>query len=313
MTKVLVAGGAGFIGSNLSERLLARGDDVHIVDDLLTGRRQNVPDGASWREMDAADPAYIDAHAGDWDLVVHLAGASSLPLFDKDPLHLGQAVTAFQNSLEVARRSDAKVAFASTSSFYARCPKPYREDMGVWPATLYEASKLAMEQCAQAYAATHGIDTAALRFFSVYGPREQGKGRLANVVSQFLWSMRRDVPPVLYGDGTQTRDFTYVDDLLDGILTAVDHVSGFEAYNIGTGVEHTFNDVVAMLNKALGTDIEPTYVPNPVRNYVQETLADTSRLEALGWSAKVDLASGIQRLVEKEDPVDDGLLASIKV
>ena len=302
--KVLVAGGAGFIGSNLVARLLRQGHEVAVVDNLLTGSRTNVP-GTAIHRLDCASPRYLEAYkGGGWDLVVHLAGASSAPLFDERPSHAAEAVAAFQNSLEVARACGAKVAFASTSSLYARSPKPFREDMHVIPGTLYEFSKHAMEGLAQAYHLRHGIETTAFRFFSVYGPNEQAKGRFANVVTQFSWAIRRGEQPVVYGDGTQTRDFTHVDDVLGALELCVRKSQGFQVYNIGTGIEHTFNDVVRMLNEALGTDVPPRYVPNPVPNYVAETLADTQKLRALGWRPTVELREGIERLVREPLPVE---------
>lgn len=309
--RVLVAGGAGFIGSNLVERLLARGCEVHVADSLLTGSRANVPDVPFW-EGDCASRAYRDRFGQEpWDAVFHLAGASSAPMFDERPEHAADAVAAFQNSLEVARACAAPLAFASTSSFYAGCPKPFREDMQVMPSTLYEFSKVSMEQMAAAYHRRYGTRAVALRFFSVYGPREQSKGRFANVLSQFLWCIRAGVPPVVYGDGSQTRDFTHVDDLLDGLLLAVERTDGFEAYNVGTGVEHTFNDVIAMLNEALGTDVEPRYVANPVPNYVPATLADNSKLRALGWAPRVDVREGVRRLVAETPPLEHERVLSL--
>ncbi|MHB8632601.1 MAG: NAD-dependent epimerase/dehydratase family protein [Thermoplasmatota archaeon] len=312
MKNVLVTGGAGFIGSNLVHLLKKKGVAVTVVDDLLTGRADNLPPGTPLERIDCASDAFRESFGGQpWDTIVHLGGASSAPLFDENPMRMAQAVRAFQNSLEVARRCGARVAFASTSSFYARCPKPYREEMAITPATLYECSKLSMENLAQTYAASYGVPCAALRFFSVYGPRERGKGRFANVVSQFLWSMKGGRAPVLYGDGNQTRDFTHVEDLLRGLTLALEKTEGFTAYNIGTGVEHTFNQVVEKLNFALGTKLRPTYVPNPVRNYVQETLADNSRLRRLGWLPSITLDQGIRRLVAEDGAVDAELLERI--
>ena len=310
---ILVVGGAGFIGSNLVRRLLVEGHRPSVVDDLLTGARTNVPEDVPFTEASAADADFIDrCGRADWDAVFHLGGASSAPLFDDDPLRLTDAIACFQNVLEVARGADAPVAFASTSSFYARCEKPYREDMHVVPSTLYEASKLSMENLGRAYAAMYGVPVTAFRFFSVYGPHERAKGRYANIVSQFLWCLRGGIRPLLYGDGTQTRDFTYVGDLVDGILGTYDRTEGFEVYNIGTGVEHTFLDVLDLLNRELGTDVEAASIPNPVRNYVQETLADTGRLEATGWRARTSLEEGIRRLVREEAPPEPALIERMR-
>ncbi len=305
LRRVLIAGGAGFIGSNLAHRLHAAGVEVEVADNLLSGSKGNLPPGVPFARIDCAKQAYVDRFsAQDWDAVFHFAGASSAPMFDERPERAAQAIAAFQNSLEVARSSGARVAFASTSSFYARCPKPFREDMQVTPGTLYEFSKLAMEHLALAYHRRYGVPSVALRFFSVYGPREEAKGRFANVLSQFMWCLRAGVSPVIYGDGAQTRDFTHVDDLLEGILVALDRADGFDAYNIGTGVEHDFNEVVALLRASLGTKTEPVFVENPVANYVAETLADNSKLRALGWRPRVRVEDGIRRLVEEAPPLE---------
>ncbi len=309
--KALVVGGAGFIGSNLVDRLVASGAEVTVVDNLLTGDDANVPQGVEFKRMSAAVPAFVREAKGDWDAVYHFGGASSAPLFDEAPGRLHEAVTCFQNVLEVARDAGAPVGFASTSSFYARCEKPYREDMAVSSHTLYEASKLSMENLATAYANNYGMDVTAFRFFSVYGPKEQGKGRFANIVSQFLWCMKAGIRPLVYGDGSQTRDFTHVDDLLDGLQLAMGK-PGFEVYNIGTGVEHTFNQVLDKLADRLGMEHDAQYIANPIRNYVQETLANTDKLEALGWKARTTLDQGIERLVRESGDVSNDLAARMK-
>lgn len=304
--KSLVVGGAGFIGSNLAHRL----DDVTVVDCLLTGHRDNVPAGAEYLEGDAC--TRLSDLPDDFDAIFHFGGASSAPLFDEDPMRASDATVLFQHVLEKARACDAPVAFASTSSMYQGCPKPYREDMHVQPQTLYEFSKFSMESLARSYAASYGLDITAFRFFSVYGPREEGKQRFANIVSQFLWCMRAGIQPLVYGDGSQTRDFTHVDDLLDALMLAYPKTKGFEVYNIGTGIEHTFNQVLEKLRAATGIDIEAQYIDNPITNYVQETQADWSKLSALGWSPRIDLDEGIRRLVEQPMPRDETVAAMRK-
>lgn len=294
--KSLLIGGAGFIGSNLAHRL---GDDVTVVDCLLTGSKHNVPDGAAFLEGDAC--TRLAELPDDFDAIFHFGGASSAPLFDERPRFATEAVDLFQHVLDKARACDAPVAFASTSSMYSGCPKPYREDMAVVPTTLYEFSKLSMEHLARAYSARYGLDITAFRFFSVYGPREQGKQRFANIVSQFLWCLRAGIPPLVYGDGSQTRDFTHVDNLLDAIQLAYPQTEGFEVYNIGTGIEHTFNQVLDKLRDATGIELDAAYMDNPIPNYVQETQADFSKLAALGWQPTTSLDAGIEQLVGRNE------------
>lgn len=295
--KSLLIGGAGFIGSNLAHRL----GDVTVVDCLLTGSKHNVPECADFLEGDAC--TRLADIPDDYDAIFHFGGASSAPLFDERPAYASDAVTLFQHVLEKARACDAPVAFASTSSMYSGCPKPYREDMAVVPTTLYEFSKLSMEHLARAYSARYGLDITAFRFFSVYGAREQGKGRFANIISQFLWCLQSGISPLVYGDGSQTRDFTHVDDLLDAIQLAYPQTKGFEVYNIGTGMEHTFNQVLDKLRQRTGIEMAAQYIDNPIRNYVQETQAEFSKLAALGWQPKTTLDEGIDRLVGAEEPL----------
>ncbi|MEM2915573.1 MAG: NAD-dependent epimerase/dehydratase family protein, partial [Candidatus Bathyarchaeia archaeon] len=139
-----------------------------------------------------------------------------------------------------------------------------------------------------------------LRFFSVYGPKERFKGEYANVISQFLWSMLKDEPPIILGDGTQTRDFIHIDDVIDALILAMDKDFGCEIFNVGTGVAHNFNQIVEILNKVLGKNIKPIYKPNPISNYVFHTLADTTKAEKiLGFKAKITLEEGIRKLISK--------------
>ena len=138
-----------------------------------------------------------------------------------------------------------------------------------------------------------------LRYFSVYGPHEKSKGKYANLISQFLWNLQKDESPVVYGDGTQTRDFIYVDDVIEANMLAMDSERRFGIFNVGTGRSITVNEMVDLLNKKLGKNIKPRYIENPLRNYVQHTLADTSKAEKeLGFKAKTSLEQGIDKLIE---------------
>ena len=139
-----------------------------------------------------------------------------------------------------------------------------------------------------------------MRFFSVYGPKEKYKGRYANIVSQFLWTMAKDERPIIFGDGSQTRDFIHVADIVEALILTMKKDFEYEIFNAGTGVAHSFNDIVKLLNKALGKDIKPIYKPNPIKNYVQHTLADTSKAESvLGFNAKIPLKTGIKYILQE--------------
>jgi UDP-glucose 4-epimerase len=300
---VLVTGGAGFIGTNLVRQLVLRQQAVVALDNEYLGRLSNL-DGVECTVVggDVLTDGLVDRLVTEHgvDRIVHLSGFTSAPMFAEDARGKILVNTeGFLNTLEAARAHDLTVAYASTSSFYARCPKPFREDMLIVPATPYELSKFVMEQAAHTYWHEYGVRANGLRFFSVYGPHEEHKTRYANNISQFFWSIQNGVRPVVFGDGTQTRDFTYVGDLVDGIIRVLDKGAQSDVYNIGTGTEHSFNDMIKAINTHLGTSVEPIFVQNPLKNYVQETLADTSKIrQEIGWEATTSLAEGIARIAE---------------
>ena len=209
---------------------------------------------------------------------------------------VGSAINDAISVFEFAKKMDAKVVFASSSSLYNGLPTPNREDMDVMVADYYAEARLGIERIAELYHKLYGINVVGLRFFSVYGPHERAKGIYANIVSQFLWEMQDGKTPVIYGDGEQTRDFTFVGDVVRACILAMKKdVSG--AFNVGTGVSHSFNDVVVTLNDILGTDIEPQHINNPVKNYVAHTLADLTKVKAaLGFRSEYSLEEGIREI-----------------
>jgi UDP-glucose 4-epimerase len=209
----------------------------------------------------------------------------------------------FMNVMESAKRNKVKkVIFASSSSVYNGLPLPFKESQTVSPRTFYEASFFCREILAKAYSSENGLNSVGLRYFSVYGPNERHKGKFANNVSQFFWSIEKGESPIVYGDGTQTRDFIYVDDVVHAnILALSSEQNGCRIYNVGTGVETSFSNIIEIVNDYLGTDIEATYVDNPIKNYVQRTRADISLAKVdLGYEPKWKLDGGISELVEKE-------------
>jgi UDP-glucose 4-epimerase len=194
------------------------------------------------------------------------------------------------------------LVYASTSSLYSGCPTPHREDMNCRPFDYYTEARIAMERLAMMYHELYGVRSAGMRFFSVYGPREKAKGKYANIVSQFLWAMREDRPPVIYGDGSQTRDFVHVSDVVRACLLAWEADIECEVINVGTGKATTFNQVVEMINELLGKSIRPVYLENPIKNYVPHTCADLGKArKILGYEPRVELREGLKRLI-KEDP-----------
>lgn len=300
--KVLVTGGAGFIGSNLVEELVRLGEDVIVVDDFSTGSLENLKSVQEQVQIVRAScQRLLELKLPEVRKIFHLGIPSSSPMYRDNPLLVGEAISGFINVFELARRNRARVVYASTSSLYRGCPTPHREDRISEPFDFYTEARIAMERLARVYHELYGVPSVGMRFFSVYGPHERAKGRYANNVSQFLWAMRENKPPEIYGDGEQTRDFVYVSDVVRACLKAADSDLGCEVINVGTGRQTSFNRVVELLNQVLGKTIKPVYIPNPVKNYVYHTCADlTKARKLLGYEPTMTLEEGIRRLVSVE-------------
>lgn len=296
--KALVTGGAGFIGSNLVEALIDD-NEVTVLDNLHTGSMDNlksVPRDVKFIKGSCNDCLDLGLEP---EIIFHLGIPSSSPMYKKDPFLVGEAINGMVAIMELARKSEAKkVVFASSSSLYNGVPTPHREDATILVKDYYTEARLAIERMAELYHQLYGIDYAGLRFFSVYGPHEEAKGPYANMISQFLWTMQKGKAPVVFGDGTQTRDFTFVQD----VTTAMDLAAGkgTGVFNLGTGKSYSFNYVVDLLNKKLGTSLKPVYRENPIKNYVKDTLADTSKMkEHLGFEAKWSLEAGLNETMRQ--------------
>jgi len=297
--RVLVTGGAGFIGSNLANRL-APDNEVIALDDCHLGTPENLSDDVEFVNRSVLD----DDLPTDVDVVFHLAAYSSYTMVEENKREATRVnVEGFVNTVEQARDDGCDtVVYASTSSIYGSRTDPSPEDMDVEARTCYEASKLARENYGEYFGNHYDMTLAGLRFFSVYqgyGGAEEHKGEYANTIAQFADKIANGESPVLFGDGTQTRDFTHVDDVARAIELAADHeLDGI--YNVGTGESYTFNTMVEMINDELGTDIDPEYVENPLPVYVHDTMADASKLrEATGWKPEVGFEEGVARVCEQ--------------
>ena len=296
--RVLVTGGAGFIGSNLANHL-ADSNDVVAVDDGYLGTPGNLDPAVEFVEASVLD----DGLPTDVDAVFHLAALSSYAMHEDDPCRGARVnVEGFVNVVEQARQDGCDtVVYASTSSIYGSRTEPSPEDMPVSVNTGYEASKLARERYGEYFSNHYDMSMAGLRFFSVYqgyGGAEAHKGEYANVIAQFADDIANGEAPVLYGDGTQTRDFTHVSDIVRGLELAADHdLDG--VYNLGTGERYSFNTVVELLNDELDADVEPEYVENPIPEsvYVHDTCADASKMTAeTEWEPAIEFEEGIERV-----------------
>jgi len=294
---ILVTGGAGFIGSNLVEDLLASGQEVTVLDDFSTGSSANLMDlsrGLEIVEASCLDLAELDINP---DGIYHLGVPSSSPMYKRDPFLVGEAINGMIAVLELAKKSGCRVVYASTSSLYSGQTPPHREDMEVLVTDYYTEARFSMERIAELYKTLFGVESVGMRFFSVYGPREAAKKQYANIVTQFLWRMVEGQVPVIYGNGSQTRDFVYVEDVVRALRLAMDSdYTG--AINVGTGNSYSFNEVAEILADRMSLEIRTEHVDNPIKNYVAHTLADTSKAEeVLGFRARYTLNEGIDELI----------------
>ncbi len=296
MTRVLVTGAAGFVGRHLIKACQTKGWDVVGIDPKPLSF-----DGLTFIQGDLMRREDVNRGVKDVDYVFHEGAVSSSPMFEPDPsrgveVNIMGGLNLLQASAEAGV---GRLIYASTSSLYGNLPVPWGEDLAIPTApNAYAASKLAFEYLAKVYSKRNELETVGLRYFSIYGPGEELKGRYANMISQFLWAVGKSEQPVVYGDGNQTRDFTYVDDVVRANLLSLDTKAVGEVFNVGTGEETTVNSVVSTLADLLGKPVRPKYVPNPIQNYVYRTLADTSKAEkVLGFTAEILFKEGVASLV----------------
>jgi len=297
--RVLVTGGAGFIGSNLAN-YLAEDNDVVALDDCYLGTPENLTDDVEFVEASVLG----DDLPTDVDVVFHIAALSSYAMHEDDPTRGARVnVEGFVNTVDQARQDGCDtVVYASTSSIYGDRTEPSPEDMDVTVNTGYEASKLAREQYGEYFSNHYGLSMAGMRFFSVYQGMAEGaeghKGEYANLIAQFADDIANGRRPEIWGDGTQTRDFTHVDDIVRGLELAADHeLDGI--YNLGTGEQYSFDHLVEVLNEELGADLEPVYEDNPIPEdvYVHDTMADSTKMrDVTGWEPEISFEEGVARV-----------------
>lgn len=304
----LVTGGAGFIGSNLCSALLSQGYGVTCIDNLHTGSLDNIAafrsnPKFSFHQADSGQVGGLGLEKP--DVILHNGIYSSSPMYKEDPRRFASVLDEFIRLLEYGRARDVPLVFASSSSLYNGIPPPHTEDLPIRVSDYYTEGRFAMERLAELYHALYGMKVIALRYFSVYGPNERSKGPYANLISQFLWALMKNEAPIIYGDGSQTRDFIHVEDVVRANLLAAQSRTRFGVFNVGTGHSISINDMLAILQTGTGKKIAAKYVPNSIRNYVAHTQADTRKAEKeLGFRAKVKLEEGIERLIAhyKEHP-----------
>jgi UDP-glucose 4-epimerase len=301
--RVLVTGGAGFIGSHLVEALARAGRAVRVVDNLSTGHRSNLAhlEGAfEWIEGDLADFEVCRAAVEGVTEVLHQAAIPSVPRSVLEPLQShASGPTATLNLLEAARLAGVRrFVFAASSSAYGDTDElPKHEEMVPNPLSPYAAAKLAGEHYVRVYARTMGLDGVSLRYFNVFGPRQDPSSPYSGVISLFGRLMAEGRRPLIYGDGSQTRDFTYVGNVVRANLMALKSGRPLEgrALNVGTGRRISLLDLVGAINRSLGTALEPEFLP-PRAGDVRDSQASLDLIgEVLGYAPTVDFEEGLRR------------------
>lgn len=295
--KVLVTGALGFIGSNLTERLVREGHEVTALDNMHTGSEENVSAIKNKIKIIKADAGDIGKTSEKFDVIFHEGVYSSSPMYKENPHLTAKAIDEWVSILEYSRKNNTKIVYASSSSLYNGNKPPHKEDMPIFITDFYTEGRYAMERLAKLYGELYGVCSVGLRYFSVYGPHERSKGKYANLITQFLWEMKAGRQPVILGDGSQTRDFIYVDDVVEANLLALKY-GKTDVFNVGTGKSISLKDMAALLARKLGVSIAPKYEPNKIRNYVQHTQADTTKVASLlGFRARISLEDGITKLI----------------
>lgn len=302
MANYLVTGGAGFIGSHLVDELLRRGETVRVADNFYSGRRENVPDGVELVEGDLADPAIAAIAVKNMDYVLHQAAIPSVAESVLHPMTSHRAnVDGTLNVLIAARDNNVKrVVFAGSSSEYGDSPTlPKHEAMPVNPKSPYALQKVTGEEYCRLFTQLYGLETVSVRYFNVFGPRQQPNSPYSGVISLFIKALASGQAPVILGDGQQTRDFTYVANVVDGVLRActAPKASG-EAINVATGGRVSLLELLETLNRIMGTSIAPTFGPareGDVRDS-QASIDKARRL--LGFTPTVLLEEGLRRTID---------------
>ena len=300
MAAYLVTGGAGFIGSHLVEELVRRGERVRVVDSLVTGHRENllaVADQVEFIEADLADGGVAHAAAAGMDYVLHQAAIPSVPRSVAEPVFCHRAnVDATLNLLVAARDAGVRrLVFAGSSSVYGNVAVlPTGEGVPLDPLTPYALQKLMGEQYAKLFTSLYGLETVTTRYFNVFGPRQDPSSPYSGVISLFIRTLLDGRPPTVYGDGEQTRDFTYVANVVDGVLKAC-HAPGIagQAINVATGGRVSLNQLFDTLRALTGSTLTPHYGP-PRTGDIRDSQADIQRARTLlGYAPTVSFDDGL--------------------
>ena len=307
MALYLVTGGAGFIGSSIARALIQRGDQVRIIDNFSSGRRENFADFAREVELieaDILDPSALRRALQGVEVVYHEAAIPSVPKSMAEPIENHEAnASGTLRVLHAAREAGARrLVYAASSAAYGDAPElPKLETQPPAPISPYGASKLAGEYYLQVYAQAFGLETVSLRYFNVFGPRQDPKSEYAAVIPKFITAALAGQTPRIFGDGTQSRDFCHIDNIIEANFKAASapaaQVSG-QVFNIACGVATDLNQVVAVIGDILGQRIEPRHEAERAGD-IKHSYADIGKArQRLGYTASVSFADGLRRTLD---------------
>ncbi len=304
MSTYLVTGGAGFIGSHLAETLVADGHDVRVLDNLSTGKRENMQAfqaGITYIEGDIRDMDTVERAVDGVEYVLHQAALASVPRSIEDPLSSNQVnVLGTLNLLEAARKhSIKKFVYASSSSVYGDSDSlPKREDMAPNPKSPYAVGKLTAEWYCRVYSKLHDLPTVSLRYFNVFGPRQDPDSQYSAVIPLFVTALMRGQRPTIFGDGEQSRDFTYIDNVVEAnLLSARSPERGAMVFNVACGERLSLNALCTRLRSIIGVDLEPDFGPPRAGDVKHSQASIDAIVSAFGYEARVDFDEGLKKTV----------------
>jgi UDP-N-acetylglucosamine/UDP-N-acetyl-alpha-D-glucosaminouronate 4-epimerase len=303
--RVLVTGGAGFIGNHIATHLLGRGDSVNVLDNFSTGRRENlaeIKNDINLVEGDLRNTDDVKKAVAGCEGIIHLAAIPSVIRSVEDPMSSHQAnATGTLNLLLAARDAGVRrIVSASSSSVYGDDPEmPKREDMMPNPLSPYAGTKIMLEYYQKMFTQLYGLETVALRYFNVFGPKQDPSSQYSAVIPLFITRLQSGNAPIIFGDGEQSRDFTYIDNVIEANMLALEAEGApGKVFNIACSVATSVNELYGEIAKLVGSDIKPEYAPTRPGE-IRDSLADITQAgEVLGFTPGIDLIEGLKRTVK---------------
>lgn len=313
MARYLVTGGAGFIGSHLAESLVGDGHSVRVLDDLSTGRRSNLPDGVELMVADIADPEVAGPALDGVEACFHLAAIASVERCNRDwrrthQVNLAGTINLFDAARRLSNDRDVPIVYASSAAVYGNCgPAPVEEEDGAHPLSAYGADKRACELHARAAGLSHGLRTLGLRFFNVYGPRQDPRSPYSGVIAIFLDRLRRGEPIEIFGDGRQVRDFTYIGDAVAALRQAITAASAqAPVFNICTGRGTSVRRLAETIADLCGTELVARHRPARCADVAVSIGDPRLAAEELGFCARTQLCDGLALTLDALGGLDLG-------